>query len=270
MDVKPPNIRPRKTALTSPALGGARGDSYVTILMTSTLILDCSDLADIRLQKGDVIFCKASFIENFVHCVKAAQDCPFIISALRLNAPEDRGYLQGLGPFIIISPAMKASRPVINDILALIDDYHIKSARILPSVMERLLHILQSEALAALRLSATPQNVRDAFKDQKIAQSLSLIHADIHEDWSTARLAASVKMPARQFSTRFMELLKLDPETYILKWRLQKSITLLDGTALSIFDIAEETGFASEDKFRGIFFESFGLSPDQYRQKTTH
>jgi len=270
MDLKhAPSHRPDSWILP-PELERFNNDAYYLILIISTFELDKGQVNGIQLQKGDIVFCQGKFARKMFQNGARKNKAPFIIKPVSFDDDDELHYLQSLGPVVVISPAMKAHRPVIDDILALIDDYHIKSAQIRPSVLDRLLKILQSEAVAAFRMSDAPQNFIAALDDQKIAQSLSLIHKDINENWSSAELAACVKMPAAQFLARFTDLLLIDPETYILRWRLQKSITLLAGTNLSVFNIAEESGFSSEDKFRRVFSESFGTSPDQYRKTRNH
>jgi len=270
MDSKLVNSPCLEGRMPPPKLEALKNNAYYLILITSSFELEANQIDEMRLQKGDIVLCQESFTRKIFQHGEIKNNRPFIVKPVSFDEVDDAHYLQSLGPVVVISPAIRANRPVINDILALIDDHYIKSTQILPSVLDRLLTILQSEAAAAFRMSDVPQNFIAALDDQKIAQSLSLIHQDIHENWSAADLAASVKMPASQFLARFTELLLIDPETYILRWRLQKSITLLAGTRLSIFDIAEESGFSSEDKFRHVFCDSFGVSPSEYRQKTNH
>ena len=55
--------------------------------------------------------------------------------------------------------------------------------------------------------------------------------------------------------------------TYINKTRLKMGAKLLKGSALSVFDIAQECGFSSAEYFSNLFKKEYGCSPLIYRQR---
>ncbi|MBJ8194228.1 helix-turn-helix transcriptional regulator, partial [Bacillus cereus] len=54
--------------------------------------------------------------------------------------------------------------------------------------------------------------------------------------------------------------------TLVTRARIRKAVQLLDSTTLSIYDIAERTGYDSQHYFSTAFKKTMGVSPVQYRK----
>lgn len=246
-------------------------DQYVTIIVMSDAPLLCQPLIKYRLQKGAILFCSRAHAIEFFRCNDEYVRPHFLIRNLPIHNIEDYGLLEQVGKVVVISPAVKAQAPIIDDMLELIDNHFSQSPKAISSILDRFISILQLEALQAFRLSQSSETaLSKAYEDQKITKAISLIHANLSADWSTKKLASDVDMPVLEFAERFKQCLKVDPFIYVTHWRMQKFITMLDGTMLPISSILKELGFGSEERFRELFFESFGFSPEQYRKKTSH
>ena len=55
---------------------------------------------------------------------------------------------------------------------------------------------------------------------------------------------------------------------YIIKIRIEKAKTLIESTALTIAEISDMTGFASQSYFSTAFKNYTGKTPSQYKQQT--
>ena len=65
-------------------------------------------------------------------------------------------------------------------------------------------------------------------------------------------------------------LTNLSPNEYINKLRMEKAIELLLHTQLNMTEIAEHTGFSSSRYFSTAFKKYTGVTPTQYKEKTSH
>jgi AraC-like DNA-binding protein len=65
-----------------------------------------------------------------------------------------------------------------------------------------------------------------------LAQVNSAIDSNLHEQWSTARLAAMCSLSAQRFHARFIELTGLSPGAYVRQRRLDEAVRLLKGGLL--------------------------------------
>lgn len=70
-----------------------------------------------------------------------------------------------------------------------------------------------------------------------------------------------------QVHRKIKQLTGLSPGKYLLRFRLNKALSLLRSTDYSIGKIAEKTGFASHNNFARAFRREFGHSPKQERCK---
>lgn len=68
----------------------------------------------------------------------------------------------------------------------------------------------------------------------------------------------------------FLRLFKImfneTPHQYIIKKRIQKALSLLRGTDMSITNICFEIGFVSLSSFSGLFRKTYGISPEVCRE----
>ena len=54
---------------------------------------------------------------------------------------------------------------------------------------------------------------------------------------------------------------------YITRIRIEKAKNLIETSSLTIAEISEKTGFASQSYFSTAFKSHTGMTPSQYRQK---
>ena len=59
---------------------------------------------------------------------------------------------------------------------------------------------------------------------------------------------------------------KESPQKYLTEFRLQKALTLLNDSTLSIKEISEKTGYSSSNYFGKVFLRTFGKTPSEMRE----
>jgi len=84
--------------------------------------------------------------------------------------------------------------------------------------------------------------------------------------WTVASLAAEVGMSRSPFASRFTALVGTSPLAYLARWRMHVAADLLEGSTMSISEIAERVGYASEAAFGRGFKKEFGVSPGAFRR----
>ena len=80
------------------------------------------------------------------------------------------------------------------------------------------------------------------------------------------QLATAVVMSRAAFAARFTTLVGEPPLTYLTRWRMEQSATLLQQDDRSLAQVAAQVGYGSEAAFSKAFKQQFGLSPRAFRQ----
>ncbi len=94
----------------------------------------------------------------------------------------------------------------------------------------------------------------------------------LHENYSNPNLKVSDLCEISHtspvyFRTLFEKALGVNPKTYIIKLRLERSVRLLATTTLSINDVAIKSGFTDARYFATLFKHHYGISPSVARSK---
>lgn len=80
-------------------------------------------------------------------------------------------------------------------------------------------------------------------------------------------LAAMAGMSRATFSRHFRDATGASPMEFVIEARLKDAATKLRGTALSIKQVAAESGFPSRSHFSRAFIASFGVNPSAFRSQ---
>jgi transcriptional regulator GlxA family with amidase domain len=88
--------------------------------------------------------------------------------------------------------------------------------------------------------------------------------ADAH---SVASLAAQAHMSPRTLSRRFRSEIGSSPMTWLTHRRVSRAQELLEGTDMSIEQVATAAGFGNDTAFRHHFRRHVGTAPTAYRAK---
>jgi AraC family transcriptional activator FtrA len=108
-----------------------------------------------------------------------------------------------------------------------------------------------------------PMPRRDA--DDRLSRLLDGIGANPADPATIGDLARRATMSERTLLRRFRDATGTTPADWIAQARLDRARELLEGTALSIEDVARECGFGSAMTLRHHFRHKLALSPSEYK-----
>lgn len=103
--------------------------------------------------------------------------------------------------------------------------------------------------------------------DHIISKAKFVLQESLEAPLNLPKLARSLAVGYSKFRKDFKKATGLSPHQYHLNLRLNKAKELLDSTALSINEIAYQTGFDSAFYFSRFFKKKNGLSPTHYRAR---
>lgn len=106
-----------------------------------------------------------------------------------------------------------------------------------------------------------------ALKDERISNSLKLMHSTPAKDWTLGQLATAVGMSRSLYSKEFKRLVGETPLSYLTNWRIVRSKELLSGNKTNIIEVAGNVGYQSEAAFNRIFKSKVGETPASYRRR---
>src|SRR5262245_7199281 len=140
-------------------------------------------------------------------------------------------------------------------------------------VLNRLADVLFVRVVRAylLTMSAAaetgPPSWLRGLTDPRIARALAHIHRAPEQSWTLGQLASRAAMSRTAFAQRFRSLVGQAPVTYLASWRMQKAAYLLEMRTLSIAQVAERVGYASELAFAKAFRRLIGMPPGAYARR---
>lgn len=111
----------------------------------------------------------------------------------------------------------------------------------------------------------TPSRIGERLDD--LGRAMELIKNRHIAPPSVGEVAAEVGLSAYQLNRRFKELLGITARQLLIKTRVDVASRLLRTTALSIGDVAQQSGYCDQSAFTRQFRRTTGLTPRQYRRR---
>ena len=106
-----------------------------------------------------------------------------------------------------------------------------------------------------------------ALKDERISNSLKVMHEKPEKEWSLHQLAAVAGMSRSLYAKDFKRLVGETPLTYLTNWRILKAKEYLLDNKKNIIEVALDVGYQSEAAFTRIFKSKVGETPAGYRRR---
>lgn len=134
-----------------------------------------------------------------------------------------------------------------------------------------LIALKMSEAIFAqairahIEQAATGPSDLAGFADPQLSRALAAFHRSPAEDWTVAAMARQAGLSRTGFAERFATLLGVTPMAYVTSWRMQIAREVLANRKLSVAEVAEISGYASESAFSRVFKKEMGSSPAAFR-----
>ncbi|WP_433256018.1 GlxA family transcriptional regulator [Streptosporangium sp. CA-135522] len=102
-----------------------------------------------------------------------------------------------------------------------------------------------------------------------LAETREWVLRRLHESLTLADLAAHARTSVRTLTRRFHAETGLSPLQWLLHQRVQRARELLETTALSMDQVARQSGLGSADSLRQHLLRRLGISPSAYRASFT-
>lgn len=106
-----------------------------------------------------------------------------------------------------------------------------------------------------------------ALKDERISQSLKVMHDEPSKDWTLHQLANAAGMSRALYAKEFKRLAGDTPLSYLTNWRILKAKELLLDRKKNISEVADNVGYQSEAAFNRLFKSKVGETPASYRRR---
>ncbi len=101
---------------------------------------------------------------------------------------------------------------------------------------------------------------------RKLSRLLDRVHADPTTEFDLATLASEIGYSKRHFLRTFRATMGTTPCRYVLRVRLERARQLMKKRALTLLEIAVDSGFSSHAHLSTAFRQEFGVSPSEYRR----
>ncbi len=123
--------------------------------------------------------------------------------------------------------------------------------------------------LLLARLSRLYSRMQSASSVELMRIGRVLAHIEAHSDrpLSIAELTTLCGMSESTLLRSFKSVFGISPQQYLIRYRIQKGIDLLQQTAEPVSDIAQRVGFCDGSYFARQFKQIVGVSPREYRQR---
>jgi len=100
-----------------------------------------------------------------------------------------------------------------------------------------------------------------------VSRSRELLHDLCVEPLHIADAARQLGVHPVYFARAFKRAYRCTPSQYLVRCRLQKAMSLLDGSRLPLCEIALRAGFFDQSHFSRAFKQHFGVPPKLYRRQ---
>lgn len=109
------------------------------------------------------------------------------------------------------------------------------------------------------------ENLLKPYRDENMQKAVSFINQNLEKELSIKDIVKNVNMSKSVLYKRFHAFFGCTVSEYISRQRIERSVSLLSKTDMSIEDISQKTGFASASYYSKIFKKLKGISPAKYR-----
>jgi AraC-like DNA-binding protein len=104
-----------------------------------------------------------------------------------------------------------------------------------------------------------------ALNDARIAPALRLMHGEPGRAWRLSELAKQVGMSRTSFALRFKANAGVGPLTYLQNLRVSLAERGLREGAMSVSELADSLGYATDSAFSNAFKRKTGMAPKHYQ-----
>jgi len=194
-----------------------------------------------------------------------------LCGAFEFDRPGHNPILAVLPPMLYVRSFGTQSAEWLDPLLKLLSSEARHPRQGTETILTRLTDVIFVQAVRAW-LEEQPAGTGGwlgALRDPQIGVALARMHSAPEKAWTVASLAAEVGMSRSPFAARFKVLVGLSPLAYLGEWRMQIAASLMRTERLSVGELADRVGYASEPAFSKAFKRFSGLSPRAFRSEMT-
>ncbi|HEX3473218.1 MAG TPA: AraC family transcriptional regulator [Silvibacterium sp.] len=103
--------------------------------------------------------------------------------------------------------------------------------------------------------------------DRRIEAAIEIIHKEIHQNIPVCELAREVRLSTGHFIRLFKAETSLSPKQYVRCLRMKQAEGLLNGSFLSVKEIAANLGVGDRSHFSRDFKKLYGRTPTHFRHR---
>lgn len=233
-----------------------------------------------HLSKGDCLFVNSNALHSAV--IQEGSDCHYIVATFNSNlvygyekSDIDTNYTfpllnaDAFPSFIFRSGSPEAalfSRFMV-EMGAL---YQEKSSCYELHIKSRLCELwaIVFEAFQKRQISAGSA-LTEMKQISRLKNALLFIHAHYTEPITLDQMAESCHTSKSEFCRIFKKTLHQTPFEYLLRYRIQKSLSLLVSDSHNITEIAQQVGFSGPSYYSEVFRKYMDCSPREYKRRFT-
>jgi AraC family transcriptional regulator len=93
------------------------------------------------------------------------------------------------------------------------------------------------------------------------------MRANLAEDLSVVALARQAGLSASHLARAFRQTFRMTPHQSLIAFRIAHAKALLQGGDASLMDVAQRSGFKTQQHFSRVFRERVGMSPGHFRRR---
>ena len=128
-----------------------------------------------------------------------------------------------------------------------------------------MLHLLRKYSNKTVRLTAP----RGTFSERQRRVIDDYIEGHFDQKISLAELASLLFMSVAHFERQFRATMGYAPYQYVLERRLERAKWMLEASAMSVYEVGRQCGFANQSHFTRHFSGKYGVSPAKYRERSS-
>lgn len=161
---------------------------------------------------------------------------------------------------------------------------HVRAGNCIPELMDELIKVFDNteenrdflllcclyHLFAELEASYLAQGHKLPVKKSShlyVDRTLQYISANYHRSITVRELACEVGLERTYFSKLFARIAGMPPQEYLLRFRLEKALSMLKETDLRIGEIGRGVGIDNPYYFSRAFKALWGVSPGYYRKE---
>ncbi|WP_066320222.1 AraC family transcriptional regulator [Bacillus sp. FJAT-29814] len=193
---------------------------------------------------------------------------PHFVLPQELYTSYVKPYIQATNlPYLFLDPNKNWGKNILNAIFEMNHCIGQKSPYFETDITMQLLSIWKNLIVNGFQLEYVQTEM---VKSQRMKQMLSWIHQHYAEKILLEDIARAGQLSHSECCRYFKRFLKCTPINYVMDYRIQKSLYLLQQNDSNVTEVAYQVGFNSTSYFIRKFRDSMNMTPLAYKKYKTH